>query len=161
MNIKLKRAVRTPHSEEIDIIDGDLRDENDEPINIGKLEVHYLNDQVVGTLLIWEEFAQGYNRTQGANVLMDDLIETILSEVTEPIGVAAEYGIEIYFPSVLNHSFASRYAEDDEQETDGEAGPDGEEGEEYDEGDEDDQQAIATEEPPRDDDYYRKLTQRP
>jgi hypothetical protein len=161
MNIKLKRAVRTPHSEEIDIFDGDIRDENDDAVSIGKLEVHYLNDQVVGTLLIWEEFVQGYNRTQGTNVLMDDLIEAILAEVTEPIGVAAEYGIEIYFPSVLNHSFASRYS-DSEQDTAYEAGSEGAEDEEYEEDDqEDDRQESAEEGQPRDDDFYRKLTQRP
>ncbi len=159
MNIKLKRAVRTPHSEEIDIIDGDLRDENDEAVSIGKLEVHYLDDQVVGTLLIWQEFAQGYNRSQGSNVVMDDLIETILSEVTEPIGVPSEYGIEIYFPSVINHSYASHYAEDDEQMEGEEDAGEGED-EEYKEEPEDSREEIDEEEQPRDDDFYRKLTQR-
>ena len=160
MNIKLKRAVRTPHSEEIDIIDGDLRDENDEAVSIGKLEVHYLDDQVVGTLLIWQEFAQGYNRSQGSNVVMDDLIETILSEVTEPIGVPSEYGIEIYFPSVINHSYASHYAEDDEQMEGEEDAGEGED-EEYKEEPKGSREEIDEEEQPRDDDFYRKLTQRP
>jgi hypothetical protein len=162
MNIKLKRAVRTPHSEEIDIFDGDIHDEHNEAVNIGKLEVHYLEDQVVGTLLIWQEFAEGFNRTQGSHVLMDDLIEAILSEVTEPIGVSSEYGIEIYFPSVINHQFASHYSEDEESEGD-EAGSDDEE---YDEEEsepesEHDQEDIAGEKQPPDDEFYRKLTQRP
>jgi hypothetical protein len=160
MNIKLKRAVRTPHSEEIDIFDGDIHDEHDQAVNIGKLEVHYLEDQVVGTLLIWQEFAEGFNRTQGSHVLMDDLIEAILSEVTEPIGVSSEYGIEIYFPSVINHQFASHYSEDVEGEGGG-AGSD----EEYDEDEgepesEDDQEDIDEEKQPPDDEYYRKLAQR-
>ena len=42
MNLKLKRVVRTPHSEEIAIFDGDTRDENNQAVNIGKLEVHFL-----------------------------------------------------------------------------------------------------------------------
>lgn len=157
MNIKLKRVVRTPHSEEIDIIDSDIHDENDQPVNIGKLEVHYLDDQVVGTLLIWQEFAQGYSRTQGANGVMDDLIEAILSEVTEPIGVSSEYGIEIYFPSVINHSFASHYSEEDEDEE----GSDDESGEEDESGAEDNHQSVTQHKQPPDDDFYRKLTQRP
>jgi hypothetical protein len=45
---------------------------------------------------------------------MDSLIDDILSEVTEPIGVSSEYGIEVYFPPVQNHQFVSNY-EDDEQ----------------------------------------------
>src|SRR4029453_17338331 len=118
MNIKLKRAVRTPHSEEIDIFDTDTRDEAGDAVNIGKLEVHYLDDQVVGTLLIWQEYSQGFNQMQGSDLTMDDLIDAILTEVTEPIGVSSEFGIEIYFPSVINHSFASNYPEDDEGDED-------------------------------------------
>jgi len=163
MNIKLKRAVRTPHSEEIDIFDGDIRDEHDEAVNIGKLEVHYLDDQVVGTLLIWQEFAEGLNRSQGSHVVLDDVIDAILTEITEPVGVSSEYGIEIYFPSVINHQFASHYVEDEEVE-EGEEEP-GDEDEEYEDDDsepesEDDQDGSARgKQSP--DDYYRKLTQRP
>lgn len=154
MNIKLKRAVRTPHSEEIDIFDTDTRDEAGDAVNIGKLEVHYIDDQVVGTLLIWQEYAQGLNRTPGSNGAMDDLIDDILTEVTEPIGVASEYGIEIYFPSVINHSFASNYPDDQAQE-------EGMEGDEYEEESEGDEQEEGEEEQPHDDDYYQKLTQHP
>jgi hypothetical protein len=167
MNIKLKRAVRTPHSEEIDIFDANIRDEHDQAINIGKLEVHYLDDQVVGTLLIWQEFAEGLNRSQGSHVILDDVIDAILTEVTEPVGVSSEYGIEIYFPSVINHQFASHYVEDEEA-AEGEQGEGDEEYEEYEEY-EDDENESEDEEEQDDtdgenqspDDYYRNLTQRP
>jgi hypothetical protein len=159
MNIKLRRAVRTPHSEEIDIFDADTRDEAGDAVNIGKLEVHYLDDQVVGTLLIWEEYAQAFNRMQGSRLLMDDLIDAILTEVTEPIGVPSEYGIEIYFPSVINHSFASNYSDDEEDQAE-EADVEGEEYEEEKE-EESEGEDQGEEEQPRDDDYFRKLTQRP
>jgi hypothetical protein len=156
MNIKLKRSVRTPHSEEIDIFDGDTHDEAGDAVNIGKLEVHYLSDQVVGTLLIWQEYAQGFNRIQDSRVLMDDLIDAILTEVTEPIGVSSEYGIEIYFPSVINHSFASNYTPDaDDLEDEEPTEEDGEESE--DEDTEDTNEGTQ----PRDDDYHKKLAQRP
>lgn len=100
MNIKLKRTTRTPHSEEIAIFDADNRDEEDNAVSIGKLDVHYLNNQIVGTLLIWQEYATGFNRMHGAgsDVTMDTLIDDILTEVSEPMGVAAEYGIEVFYP---------------------------------------------------------------
>src|SRR5438874_11930522 len=119
MNLKLKRMTRTPRSEEISIFDVDTRDEHDEPVNIGKLEVHYLDDQIVGTLLIWQEYATGFNRTHapGSDVTIDTLIDEILVEVSEPLGVPGEYGIEVYYPSVKNHFFVSNYSDEDEDET--------------------------------------------
>jgi hypothetical protein len=164
MNIKLKRAVRTPHSEEIDIFDADIRDEHNEAVNIGKLEIHYLDDQVAGTLLIWQEFAEGLNRSQGSHVVLDDVIDAILTEITEPVGVSSEYGIEIYFPSVINHQFASHYAEDEEVEGDEEGAGD----EEYEDEGEEDSDELESEEgqdgraggKQSPDDYYRNLTQR-
>ncbi len=174
MNLKLKRIVRTPYSEEIAIFDSSTRDENDDAVSIGKLEVHYLSDQIVGTLLIWAEYAQGYRATHGsrsdvalaqgysttqgpdADESLDDVIDAILSEVSEALGVSAEYGIEVYYPSVTNQSFFSNYADagdEDDEET---------EGEEYEmeEGEQDVLEDTEVEGPARDDDYYRKLTSR-
>ena len=156
MNIKLKRVVRTPHSEEIAIFDTDTRDENEAAVNIGKLEVHYLEDQVVGTLLLWQEFTKGFAVTYppGSDLTMDDVIDRILSEITEPLGVAGEYGIEIYYPSVSNQGFVSNYAV---------TGDEDEEGDEYaeTEGEEYEEEQGLPEGEPRDDDYFRKLQQRP
>jgi hypothetical protein len=158
MNIKLKRVVRTPHSEEIAIFDTDTRDENEAAVNIGKLEVHYLEDQVVGTLLLWQEFTRGFSATHpsGSDLTMDDVIDRILSEVTEPLGVAGEYGIEIYYPSVNSQGFVSNYAvADDEGDYDEEDEYAATEGEEYEE------EEGTPEGEPRDDDYFRKLQERP
>ncbi|MEO8285563.1 MAG: hypothetical protein ABI670_03945 [Chloroflexota bacterium] len=157
MNLKLKRVVRTPQSEEIAIFDNDTRDERDAAISIGKLEVHYLPDQIVGTLLIWKEYADDFNRTHapGSKVTMDDLVEEVLSEVVEPLGVSGEYGIEIYYPSIMNHSFASNYSDEDE---DGLDEADSEEYEEESEKYETEETGESEEEQPQDDDYYRKLT---
>lgn len=154
MNLKLKRVVRTPHSEEIAIFDNDTRDENEDAVSIGKLEVHYLSDQIVGTLLIWSEFAQGYNATHGpgSNETLDDVIDAILTEVAEALGVAAEYGIEVYYPSVTNHSFISNYADDDSEVQD--------EGQETEDEEQIGPDNSEVEEPARDDEYYRKLTGR-
>jgi hypothetical protein len=164
MNLKLKRVVRTSHSEEIAVFDSDTRDENDDAVSIGKLEVHYLGDQIVGTLLIWSEFAQGYNATHGpgSDETMDDLIDSILSEIAEPLGVPAEYGIEVYFPSVTNQSFFSNYAHDGQVEGEEEYESVAEsEGEEYETGvGEHEGPGDQAGEPGRDDDYYRRLARR-
>ncbi|MBF6612247.1 MAG: hypothetical protein IVW55_03885 [Chloroflexi bacterium] len=115
MNLKLKRIARTPYSEALSIFDGDHPDENGEAVNIGKIELHYLEDQIIGTLLIWQEYATGFARTHasGSDETMDTLIDDILAEVSDPLGVASEYGIEIYFPSLTNHQFVSNYEGDE------------------------------------------------
>ncbi|HET9495287.1 MAG TPA: hypothetical protein VFR15_13745 [Chloroflexia bacterium] len=156
MNIKLKRVVRTPQSEEIAIFDTDTRDANEAAVNIGKLEVHYLEDQVVGTLLLWQEFTKGFavNYPPGSDITMDDVIDQILSEVTEPLGVAGEYGIEVYYPTVSNQGFVSNYAAADDTG--------GSELDEYaeSEGAEYEEEEELVEGEPRDDEFYRRLRER-
>jgi hypothetical protein len=159
MNLKLKRVVRTPYSEEIAIFDNGTHDENDDAVSIGKLEVHYLSDQMVGTLLIWSEFVQGFRATHGPDSglgdTLDDVIDDILSEVSEALGVSAEYGIEVYYPSVINQSFVSNYADEDDDE-DEET-----EGEEYEMEEAEQDELEDTEvEDGSGDDYQRKLAGR-
>lgn len=159
MNLKMKRVVRTPHSEEIAIFDNDTRDANDDAVSIGKLEVHYLSDQIVGTLLIWSEFAQGYRTTHGpdSDETLDDVIDSILSEVSEALGVPAEYGIEVYYPSVANQAFFSNYSDEDEEaEAEYEYETEGVEDEPVSE----EQAGSESTGTARDDDYYRRLTNR-
>lgn len=115
MNLKLKRTIRTPYSEEINVFDAEMLDANNEASSIGKVTLHYLDDQIVGTLLIWQEYATGFNRLHppGSEVSMDDLIDSILSEVSEPLGLPSDYGIEVYFPLVSNQQFVSNYADEE------------------------------------------------
>lgn len=120
MNLKLKRATRSPHSEEIVIFNADDVDDNGMAVNIGKIDVHYLDDQVVGTLLIWEEFATGWTRAHGGSQqAIDEVIDQIMSEITDPLGVAGEYGIEVYFPSALSYRFFSSYADEQGDDAEG------------------------------------------
>src|SRR4051812_46030676 len=114
MNLKLRRSARTPHSEEISVFDSDMRDDNGEPLNIGKLDVHYVEDQIVGTLLIWAEYAAQFTQANNNQLTMTDLIDEILDEISEPLGVAAEYGIEVYYPRLDQHEFVANYDEEDE-----------------------------------------------
>src|SRR5215212_12093551 len=52
MQLKLRRVVRTPRSEKIALFDLDERDDANQPVNFGLLHVHYLEDEVSGTLLL-------------------------------------------------------------------------------------------------------------
>lgn len=166
MNLKLKRVVRTPYSEEIAIFDNGTRDANDDAVSIGKLEVHYLSDQIVGTLLIWAEYAQGYKATHGpeSDETLDDVIDAILSEVSEAVGVATEYGIEVYYPSVTNQSFISNYADEDDGDEEDEEEYETEDGYDAEEDDLEDaeESGVGSDETPgaQDDDYHRKLASR-
>ncbi|MGI8589111.1 MAG: hypothetical protein ACR2M0_15715 [Chloroflexia bacterium] len=111
MNLKLRRSARTPHSEEIEIYDMDVRDENSEPASIGKLDVHFTDEQFIGTMLIWAEYAAGFAAAKGAQLSMTDLIDEILDEISETLGVPAEYGIEVYYPRLDQHEFVSNFDE--------------------------------------------------
>ncbi len=117
MNLKLRRSARTPYSEEISIFDADVKDEQEEPTNIGKLDLHYVDDQIVGTLLIWAEYAANFATAQrGTPMTMTDLIDQILDEISEPLGVPAEYGIEVYYPRLDQHEFVSNYDEFEDED---------------------------------------------
>jgi hypothetical protein len=150
VNIKFKLTARTASSEEIAIFDGDTKDESGSAVNIGKLDVHFVDDQIVGTLLIWQEYATGFTRTHGpgSDETLDTLIDEILTQVSEPLGVPAEYGMEVYYPSITNHQFVSNYADDEDEEANAD---------EYAEG----EYAEEEEEEPKDDDFAKQLQSRP
>jgi hypothetical protein len=139
MKIKLKRATRTPHSEQVLIYDFDNLDAEGKPVQIGQMDVHYVEDQVVGTLLIAQEFAEGTIRLYGAQAgqaALDNMISEVLAEVSEPVGVSGTYAFEVYYTPFASHGFFSNYGDTEDQEgvaaTVGEAGLDYEmEGAEY------------------------------
>ena len=154
MFIKLKRASRTAHSEEITIQFSDEQHLSGDEVNIGKLDVHYLGDQIVGTLLIWQEHANAFSQA-GSGIEIDEVINQILTEISEPIGVPSEYGIEIYYPSLAKQDFISNYADDEpDQAQDDFIEAEGEEVA----GQADEQLAY---EGPRDDDFAKQLRSRP
>ncbi|HVG00055.1 MAG TPA: hypothetical protein VND68_09470 [Chloroflexia bacterium] len=108
------------------IFDADNRDANGAAVNIGKIDVHFLDDQVVGTLLLWNEFITGFDQAHGPqdDESLDVVIHQIMTEITDALGVPSEYGIEVYYPSVQNYQFVSSYA-DDEAEGEGDVVEDG------------------------------------
>ena len=157
MNLKLKRSTRTPYSEEISIYDQETRDENDEPVSIGKIDVHYLDDQVVGTLLIWQEFATGYRQAHGPGSpeTLDDLIDAILAEVSEPVGISATYAVEVYYPPYAGQGFVSNYPDEENNDAGVPADDDSADMETVEE------EPYQGEGQPGEDDFADKLRQRP
>ncbi len=108
MKLKLHRTVRTPHSEEIYVYDLDEKDDAGEPLDIGKMDLHYTEDQIVGTLLLWQDWQEGV----GASLDLQAVVDEILEEISEPLGVPAEYDIEYYLCNRDSRQFVSNIDDD-------------------------------------------------
>lgn len=109
MNIRLQRVVRTALSEEIVIRDLDQADKEGEARTIGKLDVHYTDEGVYGTLLLWPEVLEGLSGPE-----LETLVQgTIIEEVTSAIGVAESHNIELYSPDMKRYKLYSNLPEDE------------------------------------------------
>lgn len=96
MNLKLKRLVRTVSSEQYALFDLDQVDAEDEmPVTIGKLDLHYTAEGVYGTLLLWDDTTRqlGVQRRK-------EFIYALLDEISQPMGVPNEYVVEFFAPTL-------------------------------------------------------------
>jgi len=93
MNLKLKRLVRTNNSEQYALFDLDQFDDNEQPLTIGKIDLHYTGEGVYGTLLLWDETTLQLRPDQRRN-----FVNAILDEISQPMGVPNEYVIEFFMP---------------------------------------------------------------
>ncbi len=108
MNVKLQRVVRTPASEEIVIKDLDQADKESGPKTIGKLDVHYTDEGVYGTLLLWPETVDGMTKTA-----LDAFVqEAVIDELTAAIGIAESFNIELYSPDMKRYKLFSNLPEE-------------------------------------------------
>ncbi len=135
MKLKLHRTVRTESSEEIYIYDLDLNDEAGEPMDIGKMDVHYTADQIVGTVLFWKDWHGG--EAGGSN--LQEIVDEVLEELAEPLGVSGEYDMEYYICDRDSRQFVSNI--DDEFDFEDEAEFDEDE---FDDADEDEEGVIES-----------------
>ncbi len=136
MNLKLKRLVRTPASEQYALFDLDRSDAEGIPITIGKLDLHYTAEGMYGTLLFWDErirsMAEGTRRT---------FIRALLNDLAQPMGVPNEFVVEFFAPSLDLYEVIHNVALEDEGDGDDEddvAQPGGRE-----DGDSDDDESDA------------------
>jgi hypothetical protein len=108
MNVKLQRVVRTPTSEEIVLRDLDQEDKDGSPRTIGKLDIHFTEEGIYGTLLLWPDVVEPM-----ARAALDALVqERIVDELTGPIGVAETYNIELYSPDMKRYKLYSNLPEE-------------------------------------------------
>jgi hypothetical protein len=111
MRLRIKRRIRTADSEQWTLYDGDTLDETGQPQNIGKLDLHYDTEMVYATLLLWSEIA-----TELQDATVKKIIDDVIEEVTEPIGVPADYSLDFFTPSINDYKFYTNYDEDLEDE---------------------------------------------
>lgn len=114
MNIKLRRLVRTPSSEQYALFDLDRTDANYDPMSIGKLDLHYTSDGIYGTFLLWEDAVSGLPADQ-----VHALVEATVQELCEPMGMPAFYAIEYFSPKLQSyelHTADDEAPEDEDQE---------------------------------------------
>lgn len=96
MNLKLKRLVRTSSSEQYALFDLDQVDAEDQlPLTIGKLDLHYTGEGVYGTILLWDEATRQLKPSQ-----RQEFIYALLDEISQPMGVPNEYVVEFFAPSL-------------------------------------------------------------
>lgn len=98
MNLKLKRLVRTQSSEQYALFDLNQLDEQDAPMTIGKLDLHYTAEGIYGTLLLWDELSRELRAGQRSA-----FIRALLDEVAQPMGVPNEYVVEFFAPGLHDY----------------------------------------------------------
>jgi hypothetical protein len=119
MNLKLRRLVRTPSSEQYALFDPDRTDDNYDPVSMGKLDVHYTAEGVYGTFLLWQQTIAGLPTDQ-----LRALVEATLQELCEPMGLPAFYAIEFFSPDLASYELHSNeevgqnQEEGDQEDTD-------------------------------------------
>ncbi len=97
MNLKLKRLVRTPSSEQYALFDLDQADADHQPATIGKLDLHYTGEGMYGTLLLWDDTIRNMRPH-----LRRDFVHALLADLAQPMGVPNEYVVEFFAPT-LDH----------------------------------------------------------
>jgi hypothetical protein len=113
MNLKLRRLVRTPSSEQYALFDLDRTDGDYNPMSIGKLDLHFSGEGVYGTFLFWQEAIAELPDTQ-----VHSLAEAILHEVCEPMGLPAFYAVEFFSPGLESYALLSNEPGDREEHGD-------------------------------------------
>jgi hypothetical protein len=100
MNLKLRRLVRTPYSEQYALFDLDAASQDGSPASIGKLDLHFTDDGVIGTVLLWKSFAATVSVAQRRA-----FIDALLSDISQPAGLPGQFAVELFSPDLDTYSF--------------------------------------------------------
>jgi hypothetical protein len=111
MNLKLRRLVRTSASEQYAIFDLDRTDEDYDPISVGKVDLHYTDQGVYGTFLMWKDAVADLPGDQ-----LRLLVEVILHEVSEAMGLPSFYAVEFFTSDLEDYALHTNQEEGTEAE---------------------------------------------
>ncbi len=104
MNLRLRRLVRTPHSEQFALYDLDAEGN---PVSVGKVDLHFTPDGLFGTLLLWDERLQAWNEED-----LDAFLQGLVEDLIEPRGMPDTYAIEYFAPSLATYRFFTNMEEE-------------------------------------------------
>jgi len=104
MNLKLRRLVRTPYSEQYALydLDGISTQESGlagEPPSVGKLDLHFTEQGVYGTVMLWKSLADKLPAEQRRA-----FIEALLSDISQPMGLPDIFAVEFFSPDLDTYS---------------------------------------------------------
>jgi hypothetical protein len=111
MNLKLKRLVRTTSSEQYALFDLEQLDDEQQPITIGKLDLHYTGEGTYGTLLLWDAASRQLKPAH-----RKFFIQALISELVLPMGVPNEYVVEFFAPDLSTYEIFHNLDEDGEDD---------------------------------------------
>lgn len=113
MNLKLKRLVRTHSSEQYALFDLEQTDAQNQPMTIGKVDLHYTGEGTYGTILLWDDASRRLKPERRRA-----FIRALLQELVLPMGVPNEYVVEFFAPNLDDYEVYHNLDEDDEDEDD-------------------------------------------
>ncbi len=118
MNLKLKRLVRTPSSEEYALFDLDQVTPDGAPMTIGKLDLHYTGEGVYGTILLWDDASRQLTPAQRSA-----FIHALLNEIVQPMGIPNEFVVEFFAPTLEHYQVFHNVGAEDEADAESTAPP--------------------------------------
>ncbi len=107
MNLRLRRLVRTPHSEQFTL----YRLDEEDVVIVGKVDLHFTDEGVFGTLLMWDEDILSWD-----NDRLNQFVAGLVEDMCEPSGMPESYFVEFFAPSLDTFRFFSN--EEFEEEAD-------------------------------------------
>lgn len=110
LNLKLKRLVRTAHSEQYALFDLEQTDAANMPLTIGKLDLHYTGEGVYGTILLWDEASRSLQPARRRA-----FIQALLQDLVQPMGIPNEYVVEFFAPDLAAYEVFHNLDEDGDE----------------------------------------------
>jgi hypothetical protein len=102
----MKRIVRTLQSEQYAFFDLDHLDKDGLPLSLGKADLHFTDQAVYGTLLLWRAHFAHWPDGQ-----LRSFVQELMDELGTPMGVPGEFVIECVLADEQDYSLYSNMLE--------------------------------------------------